>query len=35
MGVKLGLTLKNGHKFRVFDKRVLRHMFGPEREEVI
>jgi hypothetical protein len=34
MGVKLGLSLlREEHKLRVFENRVLRKMFGPKREE--
>jgi hypothetical protein len=28
------LTLKEGHKLRVFENRVLRTIFWPERDEV-
>jgi hypothetical protein len=28
------LTLREEHKLRVFDNRVLRRMFGPKRDEV-
>jgi hypothetical protein len=28
------LTLKEEHRFRVFENRVLRRIFGPEREKV-
>jgi hypothetical protein len=31
MGVEL--TLREGHRLRVFENWVLRRMFGPEREE--
>jgi hypothetical protein len=34
MGVKLGLTLREEHRLRVFENRVLRRMFGPKRDEV-
>jgi hypothetical protein len=34
MGVKLGLTLKEDYRWRVFESRVLRRIFGPKREEV-
>jgi hypothetical protein len=34
MGVKLGLTLREEHRLRVFDNRVLRRIFGPKRDEV-
>jgi hypothetical protein len=33
MGVKLGLlTLREEHRLRVFENRVLRRIFGPKRE---
>jgi hypothetical protein len=28
------LTLREGHRLRVFENRVLRRIFGPERDEV-
>jgi hypothetical protein len=35
MGVKLGsITLREGHRLRVFGNRVLRGIFGPKRDEV-
>jgi hypothetical protein len=34
MGVKLGLTLGEGHRLRVFENRVLRRIFGPKMEDV-
>jgi hypothetical protein len=35
IGVKLGpLTLREEHKLRAFENRVLRRIFGPNREEV-
>jgi hypothetical protein len=35
MGVKLGcLTLREEHRLRVFENRVLSRMFVPERDEV-
>jgi hypothetical protein len=35
MGVKLGsITLREGHRLGVFENRVLRGIFGPERDEV-
>jgi hypothetical protein len=35
MGVKLGsLTLREEHRLRVFESRVLRRIFGPKRNEV-
>jgi hypothetical protein len=33
MGVKLGLTLREEHKLRVFEKRMLRWIFGHKTEE--
>jgi hypothetical protein len=35
MDVKLGFTLREEHRLRVFEKRVLRRTFGPKRETVI
>jgi hypothetical protein len=36
MGVKLGLlTLREEHRLRVFDNRVLRRIFGVRRDEVM
>jgi hypothetical protein len=33
MGVKLGsLTLREEHKLRVFENRMLRRIFGPKRD---
>jgi hypothetical protein len=32
--VKLGLTLREEHRLRVFENRVLRRIFGPKRNEV-
>jgi hypothetical protein len=32
--VKLGLTLREEHRLRVFENRVLRRIFGPKRDEV-
>jgi hypothetical protein len=32
--VKLGLTLREEHRLRVFENRVLRGIFGPKRDEV-
>jgi uncharacterized membrane protein len=33
MGAKLGLlTLREEHRLRVFENRVLRRIFGPKRE---
>jgi hypothetical protein len=35
MGVKLGsLTLREEHRLTMFENRVLRRIFGPERDEV-
>jgi hypothetical protein len=34
MGVKQGLTLREDHKLRVFENRLLRRIFGPKRDEV-
>jgi hypothetical protein len=33
MGAKLGLTLREEHRLRVFENSLLRRIFGPEREE--
>jgi hypothetical protein len=33
MGVKLGLSLREEQRLRVFENRVLRRMFGPKRDE--
>jgi hypothetical protein len=30
MGVKLGLTLREKHRMRMFENRVLRRIFGPK-----
>jgi hypothetical protein len=36
MGVKLwSLTLREEHRLRVFEKRVLKRIFEPKRDEVI
>jgi hypothetical protein len=35
MGVKWSLTLREEHRLRVFENRVLRGIFGPKRDEVI
>jgi hypothetical protein len=36
MGVKLGLLiLREEHRLRVFENRVLRKIFGPNRDEVM
>jgi hypothetical protein len=35
MGVKFGsLTLREEHRLRVFENRVLRRIFGPKRDKV-
>jgi hypothetical protein len=34
MGVKFGLMLREEHRLRVFENRVLRRIFGPKRDEV-
>jgi hypothetical protein len=35
MGAKLGfLTLREEHRLRVFENRVLRRVFGPKRDDV-
>jgi hypothetical protein len=34
MGVKLGLTLKEEHRLRVFENRVLRRIFELEIDEL-
>jgi hypothetical protein len=34
MGGTLFLTLRKEHRLRVFENRVLRRIFGSEREEV-
>jgi hypothetical protein len=34
MGVRLGLTLREEHRLRVFENRVLRRTFKPKRDEV-
>jgi hypothetical protein len=35
MGVRLSLTLREEHRLRVFENRVLRRIFGPKRDEVM
>jgi hypothetical protein len=35
MGVKLGLTLREEHRLRVFANRVKRKIFRPKRDEVV
>jgi hypothetical protein len=32
--VKLALTIREAHRLRVFENRVLRRIFGPKRDEV-
>jgi hypothetical protein len=32
--IKWSPTLREGHRLRVFEKRVLRRIFGPKRDEV-
>jgi hypothetical protein len=34
MGLKLGLTLREEHRLKVSENRVLRRMFGPKRGEM-
>ena len=34
VGVKLGLTLREEHRLRMFKNRVLRKIFDPERDKV-
>jgi hypothetical protein len=34
VGVKLGLGLREEHRLRVFENRVLRRIFGPKRNKV-
>jgi hypothetical protein len=31
----LSLTLREGHRLRVFENRMLRGIFGPKRDDVI
>jgi hypothetical protein len=31
----LSLTLREEHRLKVFENKVLRRIFGPEREEVV
>jgi len=33
MGARLGLTLREEHRLRVFENRMLRRIFGRKREE--
>jgi hypothetical protein len=34
MGVKLVLTLREEHRLKVFENRMLRRIFGPKSDEV-
>jgi hypothetical protein len=34
MGVKLGLTLREEHWLRMYENKVLRRIFGSNRDEV-
>jgi hypothetical protein len=34
MGVKRSLALREGHRLRVFENRILRRIFRPKRDEV-
>jgi hypothetical protein len=34
MGSKIGLTLREEYRLRVFENRVMRKVFGPKWEEV-
>jgi hypothetical protein len=34
MDLKLGLTLREEHRLRVFESRMLRRIYGPKRDEV-
>jgi len=34
-GVKLGFTLREGHRLRVLENRALRRIFGPDGEVCI
>jgi hypothetical protein len=34
MGTKLSLILREEHRLRVFENRVLRRIFGPKKDEV-
>jgi hypothetical protein len=34
MFAKLALTLREEHRLKVFENRMLRRIFGPKREEV-
>jgi hypothetical protein len=34
MGVKRSVTLREEHRLRMFENRILRKVFGPKRDEV-
>jgi hypothetical protein len=34
MGVKMVAHMREGHRLKVFENRVLRRIFGPKRDEV-
>jgi hypothetical protein len=34
MHVKLGLTMRDKHRLRMFENRLLRKLFGPKRDVV-
>jgi hypothetical protein len=35
MGMKLGLSLREEHKLRVFENRILRRIFAPKGDDVM
>jgi hypothetical protein len=35
IGVKVSLALRDEHRLRVFENRVMREVFGPVKEDVI
>jgi hypothetical protein len=35
MCVRLGLTLREEYRLEVFENRVLRRIFGPQRDEMV
>jgi hypothetical protein len=35
MSVKPGLTLREEQRMRLYEKRVVRRIYGPKREEVV
>jgi hypothetical protein len=35
MGVKLGPTLREEHRLKVFENGVLRRKYGPKRDEIM